>query len=176
MRRLRSVGEANALMQSRGLPNMRPIGAGPAIRPAGARPLGDYGESDPNTGHHPGYSESQVFRSEVNPEGQTQRFVQEAPVIRNRNAFTMYPFSIFNTPVYILPSNERRNFLLIQNQSAASDLYFNLSGDAGVNVGVLLVPGAGVFFDVVCPYNGLSIIMDSATNEPGCVVEGAPVS
>lgn len=171
MRRL-SPAETKRMMRELGMTPQRPVGYDPR-----QTALGDYGQDDPNTGHHPLYNEGDVFRAVANPEGNVAQFAAPQQVVRNRNSFTMYPFSIVNAPVAILPSNERRNFLLIQNQSGTDDLLFNLSGDAGPNNGVLLVPGAGVFFDIVCPYNGLSIAFPAAsTNQPGCVVEGAPLT
>lgn len=145
---------------------MRGIGAPREIR-AG---LGDFDDTP--------YTETSVFNSPTGILGQVLPPELTAQY-KNRMSFNLFPFQIDNTQgtngsVSILPANERRTFLLVQNQSTSADLFVNFSGDAGLNMGLLLVPGVGVFFDIVCPYNAVAVYMDSATPEPGIVIEGAP--
>lgn len=130
--------------------------------------LGEYGE----------YSEDTVFNSSAGRLAEQRTSIEMPP--RSRVSFTCYVFHTSNTSgnngsVQILPSNDRRQFLLVQNQAASGggNLYVNFSGDAGLNIGIQLVPGGGVFFDYVCPYNAVAIYFDSATVLSGVIVEGA---
>jgi hypothetical protein len=134
--------------------------------------LGNYSEGDSNTFNQPTYNEASVFHAPGGSDGGVQ--IITPPVTRNVNSFATYPFVIGAAPITILPNNPRRSLLLVQNQSASDDLYVNFSADAGVNVGIMLVAGAGVFFDYVCPNNSVSVYFDSGSNQPGIIIEGAP--
>lgn len=140
--------------------------------------LGDYGESP----EEQGYDEAQIFRALENP-GQLQVNSEGQPIPDpnlNPISFTLYPFSISNTSgngvgsVQLLSQNYRRQFLLVQNLSAASDLYINFGSDAGLNTGVKLTFGTGIVFDQKVPNNSIFLFFNAATFEPGIVVEGAP--
>ena len=165
--------------KAQALAYLRQKGAPANVRQA----LGDYSESDPNTypqGYEP--NEREIF-SAVPTGGRIahEGGMVDVPIVRNTNSFTLYPFSTNETSgsngsVSILPANQRRTFLLVQNQSAAEDLYFNFGADAGVNLGILLAPGFGCFFDIVCPYNQVNVYFDSSDNEPGVIIEGAPLT
>jgi hypothetical protein len=140
---------------------MRRLRSGTAL--AMPQTVGDYGEPDPP-------KKIEVMAGAI-PE------TKEPPLLRNRNSFTVYSFTL-NIGVgskVIVPANERRTFLLIQNQSESDDMYFNLSGDASPTSGVLLPPLTLVVFDTVCPYNTVSVFMNAAALQPGAVMEGTPL-
>lgn len=149
-------------------PNITRANAPAVLRAVGARNLGAYGEQ-------PIYNESEVFQG-TNTEGQMMGGAQTRPMYRNNTYASLYPFSISSSDgsVAILPSNERRTMLVVQNQSETDNLFFNLSGEAGENIGILLAPGAGIIFDVICPNNAVQVFMSAATNQPGIVLEAAP--
>jgi hypothetical protein len=138
------------------------------------RALGEYSEDDANTHNQDRYNERSVFYAPGGTEGGFE--IKNPPLIKNVNSFATYPFVIANTSFSILPANQKRSLLLVQNQSGTADLYVNFSSDAGVNNGILLVAGAAVILDTVCPNNSVAVFFDSATNEPGIVIEGAPQS
>lgn len=153
MRRLRNDA-AGRYLRERGIPAL----------PA-PRAVGDYGENPAK--------ETELLQGAILD-------VEEPPLFRNRNSFTLYAFALStgsgnNGAVLIVPANERRNFLLIQNQSEADDMFFNLSGDASPTSGVLLPKLTMIVFDFVCPYNGVSVFMNAATLQPGAVMEGTPL-
>lgn len=139
----------------------------------GSRRLGDYGDGNVNAlpARDP-YNERDVFRG-VPTDGSTVQAPIE--VIRNRNSFNILPFAFQLTDgsKQILPSNERRTFLFVQNQSTTDTMYFNFSNDAGVNLGIELYPAQGFVFDQVAPYNSVSILVNATQPEKGIVVEGA---
>lgn len=143
------------------------------IRQHGARSsqLGDYGNDDPNTLRPPVvYSEREVFRS-----GTT--ISRDVPTVLtpNRINFLVTPFSqaLASGSQQILPANELRQFLMVQNQSTVAIMYVNFGVSAGINVGIQLYPAQGIILDTVVPANAVYIFVDNATNEPGAVVEGA---
>lgn len=136
-----------------------------------ARQLGDYGNDDPNTLHPPAvYSEADVFRS-----GATISRDVPTVIIPNRINFLVTPFSqaVAAGSQQILPANEMRQFLMVQNQSTVAIMYVNFGVSAGVNVGIQLYPAQGIVFDQKVPANAVYVFVDNATNEPGAVVEGA---
>lgn len=155
---------------------LRAMNAPAAIR----RAIGDYGEGNSSTFPQEYGNDGTAFNAPTAAALQSREIAAPGMSGPPVQSFATYPFAISvtsgtNGAVSIIPSNPRRTLLLIQNQSAAQDLYVNLSGDAGLNNGLLLVAGQGVFFDVVCPYNAVSVYFGAATNEPGVVIEGAPL-
>lgn len=141
---------------------MRRLRSGAAVQLPTPQTVGDYGEPDP--------PKVEVLAGAI-------PVTKEPPLLRNRNSFTVYAFTlnIGAGSKVIVPANERRTFLLIQNQSESDDMYFNLSGDASPTGGVLLPPLTMVVFDTVCPYNTVSVFMNSAALQPGAVMEGTPL-
>lgn len=129
-----------------------------------SRQMGDYGDRFP-------YSEREVFRGE--PGGG----VANAPVIiqRNRNSFNLLPFAyqLTDGSKQLLPSNEARVFLFVQNQSQSDFMYLNFSNEAGVNVGIEIYPAQGFIFEYAVPWNRVNILVNSATPQRGIIVEGA---
>jgi hypothetical protein len=126
--------------------------------------LGNYGDQFP-------YSEREVFR------GQPGGGVAHAPVIitRNRNSYNLLPFAyqLTDGSKQLLPANEARVFLFIQNQSLADTMYFNFGNEAGVNLGIELYPAQGFVFNEAVPWNAITVIVNSATAQRGIIVEGA---
>lgn len=133
----------------------------PQMRRSG---MGDYGGQFP-------YSEREVFR------GQPGGGVANAPVIitRNRNSYNLLPFAyqLTDGSKQLLPANEARVFLFIQNQSLADTMYFNFGNEAGVNLGIELYPAQGFVFNEAVPWNAITVIVNSATAQRGIIVEGA---
>lgn len=134
--------------------------------------LGDYGEDDPNTlRNRVQYSEREVFR------GEESGGVAGAPVLiqRNRNSFNLLPFAyqLTDGSKQLLPSNEARVYLFVQNQSTADFMYVNFSNDAGINVGVELYPAQGFVYEYAVPWNRITVLVNSATPQRGIIVEGA---
>lgn len=136
------------------------------------RRLGDYGDGNPNAlpAGTP-YSEREIFRGE--PGGG----VAQAPVVllRNRNSFNLLPFAyqLTDGSRQLLPANEARVFLFVQNQSTTDTMYFNFTNEAGVNLGIELYPAQGFVFDQAVPWNAINVIVNAAQNERGIIVEGA---
>jgi len=103
--------------------------------------------------------------------GQLSTTVVTPPQFTNYNTSFIAPFVTGRTSVIVLPSNQRRTMLLIQNLSAASNLYFNFSGGASPNNGVLLSFGEGIIFDSICPSDSVNCYYDNATPQLGIVLE-----
>lgn len=136
--------------------------------------LGEYGINE--------YDETDAFRANANP-GQLQTDVNGALIpdpYYNGVGFNTYTFATSNVSgnagsVQLLALNQRRQLLLIQNLSTASDLYVSFGLDASLLGGLLLAHGEGVIFDTVCPNNSVFVFFNSATNQPGIIIEGSPV-
>lgn len=133
-------------------------------------------------GNNP-YDETEVFRGGQGTDygyalSTTPQQVVKPNIILNQMSYASYPFAIDSTvgSTQILPVNQRRTFLLVQNQDATGgdNLYFNFSSGAGVNVGVQLTPGEGIVLDINTPNNSVFVYFDASTPKPGVVVEGAP--
>ncbi len=137
------------------------------------RAFGDY-QQDDNVGQRTNdvYDESQVFYAGGGNQGGVQ--ITPSPIMQNNNSFGGYPFVIGQASTTILPQNMKRTFLLVQNQSPASNLYVNFSSAASPGNGILLTPGLGVFFDVNAPNNSISCFYDNITPQLGFIVEGSP--
>ncbi len=93
------------------------------------------------------------------------------PDYRNYNTSFVAPFSAARTSIQILPQNNARTLLLIQNLSISTNLYFNLGAGASVNNGVQLGAGQGIIFDNICPSDSLNIYFDNATAQLGVALE-----
>lgn len=123
------------------------------------------------------YSEREVFRGEKTASGGAGVGAVYEPisVVRNRVSFNITPFSYTLTDgsKQLLPSNELRRFLSVQNQSLADLMYVNFTTEAGVNAGVELYPAQALIYDFIVPYNSVNVIVNSATKQRGVVVEGA---
>lgn len=133
--------------------------------------LGDYGNDDPNTLHpQVVYSENEVFRS-----GAT--ISRDAPTVitPNRVTFLVTPFSQNSGQgsQALLPANEMRRFLMVQNQSTVAIMYVNFGVSAGVNLGIELYPAQGIVFDFQVPSNAVYVFVNNAANQPGALIEGA---
>jgi hypothetical protein len=132
-------------------------------------------------GYRPGvgdYDETETFQAEKGPP-----LLPPPPVAQNQNSFALYPFTIANTSgqagsVSILPQNLRRTLLLIQNQSdplgTNATMYVNFAGAAQAHQGIALYAGWGVVFDLVCPSDAVAVFFDTATAQPGIIIEGSP--
>lgn len=154
---------------------LRAMKAPPALI-AGA--LGNYGEG-PGTATPQSQYGTEIFNAPTDQALQSRALGQPtAAFVANNNHFAPYPFAISSATgsQTILPANSRRTFLLAQNQSAADDFYFNFASDAGIGQGILLAPGVGVFFDIVCPSDSIAVFFNSATVQRGLLIEGAPVA
>ena len=103
--------------------------------------------------------------------GALQTTVNTPPQYTNYNTSFVAPFVTGRTSSQVLPTNPLRTFLLIQNLSAASNLYFNLGSGAGVNSGVLLSAGQGIVFDNTSPSDSINVYYDNATPQQGVVLE-----
>lgn len=133
--------------------------------------LGDYGNDDPNTLRPPVvYSEDDVFRSGI-------AISREVPTVvtPNRVTFLVTPFSQNSAAgsQALLPANEMRRFLMVQNQSTVAIMYVNFGVSASVNVGIELYPAQGIVFDLQVPSNAVYVFVNNAANQPGAIVEGA---
>jgi hypothetical protein len=138
--------------------------------------FGDYGDGDPNVLSNRVYSEREIFRGESgNPGVALDAVAAPITVVRNRVFFNLIPFSYGsgNGSQVLLPSNEMRRFLTVQNQSTGSFMYVNFSSEAAANVGIELYPAQAVIYDLVVPYNSITIFVNDATPRLGVVVEGA---
>lgn len=161
---MRKVGprEFDSAMRTRGLP---------------VRALGSYGESNPNVLRDNVYSEREVFRGEQTSLGGAGvgAVYEPIPVVRNRVFFSVTPFSLGSGDGsrQMLPANERRRFLSVQNQSLTNIMYVNFSIEAAANVGVELYPAQALIYDTVVPYNSIQIFVNVAARQRGIVVEGA---
>lgn len=141
------------------------------------RAFGDYQE-DENVGLRTNdvYDEERVFYAAGGNQGGVQLV---APTIyQNNTSFSTYPFVIGTTQgsTQIVPQNLKRMWLLIQNQSTASDMYVNFSSGAGVGNGIKLSFGVGIVIDVNVPNNSINVFFNNATPQAGVIVEGAPTS
>jgi len=63
----------------------------------------------------------------------------------------------------ILPRNDYRRYMLIQNKDAAANLYINFSADAGVTSGFVIIPTGNYLADFNCPPDDVFAFFDSAT-------------
>ncbi len=141
------------------------------------RAFGDY-QQDSNVGQRTNdvYDESSVFYAGGGKQGGVQ--LTEPTIYKNNTSFSVYPFVIGTVQgsVQIVPQNLKRQWLLIQNQSAASDMYINFSSGAGVGNGILLAFGQGIVIDTGVPNNSINVFFNNATPQAGVLVEGAPTS
>lgn len=137
--------------------------------------LGDYGEGPDGTFPQSPYGNG-VFNAPTQQALESRQPQDPTPFVYNNNHFAPYPFSFSSAqgPNTILPANPRRTFFLAQNQSTSVTIYINFASDAGPNQGIQLSPGVGVFFDVVCPNDSISVYVDSATVTRGLLIEGSP--
>lgn len=153
---------------------LRSIGAPAAII---QQSLGQYGEN-PNTNPVPpsGYRDGDVFNAATANALQARQYAPEQPFVANTQHAATYPFQIGTVQgsQSILPANSRRSLLLVQNQSTATNLFFNFAQDAGLNQGILLAPGVAVFFDYICPSDSVSVFFNNATAQPGLLCEVSP--
>lgn len=138
----------------------------------GAVRLGNYGGDNPS-----GYSEEEVFTG-TSTEGMQAGGAQPRPFFRNNTYATLYPFSFSRDrgSVSLIPANERRVLLIIQNQAASGDgvLYVNFGNAAKPQIGLQLTEGAGIIIDYQCPANAIYVYMDADDNQPGVIIEAAP--
>lgn len=104
-------------------------------------------------------------------QGSLRTTVTAPPFYNNYNTSFIAPFVTGQTSVQVLPANNRRTMVLIQNQSASSDLYFNLGGGAGPNSGILLPAGVGIVMDSVCPSDSINCYFDNVAPQQGAVLE-----
>ncbi len=141
------------------------------------RAFGDY-QQDSNVGQRTNdvYDESSVFYAGGGNQGGVQ--ITQPIIYANNTSFSTYPFVIGTAQgsTQIVPQNLKRMWLLVQNQSAASNLYINFSSGASVGNGILLGFGQGIVIDVNVPNNSVNIFFNNATPQPGVLVEGAPTS
>ncbi len=141
------------------------------------RAFGDYQEDD-NVGQRTGdvYDESRVFYAGGGTQGGVQ--IVQPTVFQNNTSYTSYPFVIGTAQgsTQIVPQNQKRMWLMIQNQSSGSDMYVNFSTGAGVNNGILLGAGVGLVIDYNPPNNSINVFFNNATPQAGVLVEGAPTS
>lgn len=141
------------------------------------RGLGNYGEENPNVLNNNVYSEREVFRGEQTSLGGAGvgAQYQPIPVVRNRISFNITPFSLGSGDgsQQVIPSNESRRFLSVQNQSTTDLMYVNFSVEAAANVGVELYPAQALIYDTVVPYNSIQIFVNAVAKQRGVVVEGA---
>ncbi len=141
------------------------------------RAFGDY-QQDDNVGQRTNdvYDESSVFYAGGGNQGGVT--LTQPTVYQNNTSFSVYPFVIGTAQgsVQIVPQNLKRMWLLIQNQSAASNLYVNFSSGANVGNGILLAFGQGIVIDVNVPNNSVNVFFNNATPQAGVLVEGAPTS
>lgn len=135
--------------------------------------LGDYGQDDSNAfPQEPQYNDEEVFAPPRGNDGIGFSTPPQAVVSANGVPYTLYPF-VLNATAQILPGNQRRAILIVQNQSAADDLYINFGQGAGVNFGLLLPAGEGLILDEVPPTDQIFAFFDSATPQSGIVIEGS---
>lgn len=148
--------------------------------PVTRRALGDYSEGDPNIANNNIYNERDIFRGENTStgyasSGDVSAVMAPITVVRNRNFFNLinFAYQLTDGSRQLLPSNEMRTFLTVQNQSLADLMYVNFTSEAGVNVGLELYPAQALIFDTIVPYNSINILVNSATAQIGAVCEGA---
>lgn len=84
--------------------------------------------------------------------------------------FSVLPFFAGANSIQILNSNPKRQALLVQNQDAANQLFFNLGQGAGLNQGILLAPTLGILWEIKVPSNYITVF--SAAGARGIVAEG----
>ena len=96
-----------------------------------------------------------------------------------RNSFTAatYPFTIGLTAMQIVPANPLRCYLLVQNKSAASDMFINFGQKPTADNGVIIIPRGNYEFIGGAnggPYSpGNSIwMLGAAAALSGVLVEG----
>jgi hypothetical protein len=99
-----------------------------------------------------------------------------APTFVNPVVFTAFPFSAGTgqakpSPL-VVPANQQRCAVVIQNLSVLSNLYVNFGAPANANLGILLVPDGSLLFDVVCPNNDVYIFFPNAVPQPGVAYQG----
>lgn len=156
---------------------MRRVGPQQFANEMRARGIGNYGEGNTNVLSNNVYSEREVFRGEQTNLGGAGVGAQYVPipVVRNRVFFSVTPFSFSSADgsKQLLPANEMRRFLSVQNQSLTDLMYVNFSIEAAANVGVELYPAQALIYDIVVPYNSIQIFVNVATKQRGVVVEGA---
>lgn len=137
------------------------------------RALGDYSQGDPNANLPPVYSEDKTFYAGGGSQGGVQ--VVQPTLYQNLTSYSLYPFVIANASQQILPSNAKRQFLMVQNVSGNSkNLWVNFSSGAGVDNGFLLSDGQGIILDTNPPNNSIQCYFDDTTPQSGIIVEGAP--
>jgi len=90
--------------------------------------------------------------------------------------FTPFPFTVGTTskqisPV-IIPKNAQRAAMLVQNLSAATNLYINWGAPANLNLGFIIVPGGAALFDQFTPINDVYAFFNNAVPQSGVIFEG----
>jgi hypothetical protein len=90
--------------------------------------------------------------------------------------FTPFPFTVGTasrqiSPV-IVPKNPSRAALLMQNLSAATNLFINFGAPANVNLGFIIVPGGAALFDQFTPINDIYVFFNNAVAQSGVLFEG----
>jgi len=128
------------------------------------RPLGDYAEN-PNT-HPPGhYDERTVFNRDAR--GDYELFLGPA------RRMAQYVFNGAAVATLALPANYRRSYLIIQNNTAATNLYFGFGAGITDTTGFLILPAGGNFLaDYNAPTDDIYIFFAGGAVLPCIIGEG----
>lgn len=97
-----------------------------------SRPLGDYGQTDPNANPPGHYNERAVFGG---PEGFE---LASGP----KRTMVQFAFQAGPAATQILPGNFRRFYLILQNKSTTDTIFFGFSNAVNATSGIGLAPGA----------------------------------
>lgn len=127
------------------------------MRRGGAR----YGRN-PDTTPPDFYSEKQVFN-------QPGRKLPKT-LIRK---IAQYLFTGSGAPVLALPFNPKRVYLIVQNLSAATNLWLGFGAGAVANAGILILPNGGNFLaDYNVPMDDIYLFFTAGATETANICEG----
>ncbi|MDR0673503.1 MAG: hypothetical protein LBF93_07570 [Zoogloeaceae bacterium] len=93
-------------------------------------------------------------------------------VVNNNGVFSQFVETVNSEEdVQLLPENESRHYLLIQNLSVSQTIYLSFSGVAVDGAGVKLYPGGSFSTDSFCTSNEVRALAD-ADGASALVIEG----
>lgn len=129
------------------------------MRPPGGAPYGEYSDTTP-----PG------FYADNPPFNEGAKAVANVGPLRK---MAQYAFTGSATPTLALPANYLRCYLIIQNVSAATNLYIGFGAAATASNGLLILPNGGNFLaDYQAPTDDIYIFFTAGAAQTCVICEG----
>jgi hypothetical protein len=84
-----------------------------------------------------------------------------------------YQFTGTGVPTLALPFNPKRTYLIVQNLSAATNLYLGFGAGATASNGILILPNGGNFLaDYAVPMDDIYLFFAAGAAETAVICEG----